>query len=520
MKNKLLISLFAGFLAVSTAVTPAFADEPAYGNSSNDSGWYYDSTSNVQEGDPDGYVYGGGDTTGNFYAEDIEDQYNQSSDSSKNNSSSNSKKNDSSDKKKDDSSSAASAEEEKKEESSEASTEGSSEGSGEGSTEDEAVTEVHGIDNPYEGLEKDEVNTCRVTSSIEMPDGFEYNVHTLIKNNDTEEYYLIHQYAADDHIGHMYMPAGSYTVTEIAVDGDDTNAYPITITSDETFEIEDGSVYSITATFDRFDEINKEVNGEDAGEESTEGSTEDVIDEDSEASDIVPDIMPWREINHEGDGPDITYDGLANAAYNVEIKITHSGQIGEARYTLNINGTKSEEAEVPSTLNLTVPGADNTTIDTGLAVTFPAGEYRIGDTYSFSTLREWQVSTMQTGTGVAYMGGVPSQDGTFVYVVKIDEAGIPGKATYVLSRNNGETWGTETVLPTTGIITDGNVTIHLTNGAYETGDMFYADIVGVGQKDYSMYVIVAIAGVAVIAVGTLGFILVRKKAGKDKYDIV
>lgn len=520
MKNKFLISLFSSVLAVTMAATPVFADNVTYGNNQTGTqdGWYYQDVQNVQEGDPDGYVYGGGDTTGNYYAADIEDQYNQeSSDSGSSQTSSSDKKNDSSSKKEDSSSSAST--EKNEETASETSSEASSETPSEGEGENEA--DVHDENNPYETLEKDSVNTCRVSSTTPMPDGFEYNLTTLIRNDETNEYYNIHQYAAEDHIGHTYVPAGTYTVISITVDGDEMDAYPITLESAETFSLETGETASITSTFDRFNEIDESVNGpsddedEDASSEATEDESISEL-----GSDEVPDIMPWRTVSQNGKGPMISYDGLANDAYNVTITITHSGNVGTAEYTMNCGYGTSEAAPVPSELKITIPQEDGTEFDTGLTVYFPEGDYRIDTVYKFSTMREWQVNEIKNGTGFAYMAGVPDVDSTFVYLVKIVEPGIPGSATYMLSRDNGETFGQETSLPSSGVIEDDYVTIKLTNGTYEEGDIFYADVVGVGKKDYSNYVYLAVAVVAAVIIGGASFVLIKKKAGKDKYDLV
>lgn len=525
MKHKLLLSLFAGVLSLSMIVTPVFAENPVYGGGNTTGNWYAQDIENVEQGDPDGYVYGGGSTTGNFYAEDIEDQYNNSSDNGSSNSSDSSDKKSDSNKKED-------TDEKKEETSSEANSEDTSGGG-------EEETEFHGKDNPYKDLAKDSINSCRISSSIEIPDGFEYNIHTLIENLETEEYYLISQTAADDHTGHIYAPAGSYKVIEIAVDNDEDNDYPITRTTDETFDLETGATYSIEGTFDRYDEINEATNGAstedetadpdgdavDSSEENDDGDGTDITTEDGTViknADIVPDIMPWRVVSQSGKGPMISYDGLATGAYTVNIKITHSGPIGEAKYIMNFGYGTTEEALVPETLKIVAEGKgqDGSDIDTGLTITFPEGEYKIDTVYTFSTLREWQVDKTQQGTGVVYMGGVPEVDASYVYLIKVVEPGALGQATYVMSIDNGETWSNETVTPSNGRLEVNNVTIQMTTGTYETGDLFYADIVGVGKPDYSNIVIAAVVGIALVALGTVSVILIKKKSGKDKYDIV
>lgn len=415
------------------------------------------------------------------------------------------------------------------------------------SAEDEGGTK----DTPYDGLSKDSKNTARVSASAVVPDIYTADTHILFHNAQTEKYYLIRLNKADDFTGHIYVPAGGYIVDEIKADTV-PEKYSFMV-DQQTFNLEDNGVLDLAVRMSNYDEINNE--GTEEG-----GMYEDASESDAEALDtaatevaeytspeggavvgdaaVVPDVLPWRKVTHRGKGnAEISFDGLSNGSFNVQVEITHSGKAGEGRYRLNylIGDDKKaagEEQTIPSDGKLPLRllpemREDGEGDDTGLTISFDTqDQYQIGDIYTFSTETEWKVDAYRTesntsNSGKVYMAGVPAVDKTFDYVIRIVEGGIPGEATYQLSRNGGDSWKNEAVIPADGKIVDSamGVTIWLSGGDYEAGNSYSAELIGHGAKDYSAVVVGSVAAAAAAVLIVIMMILKSRSGGPGRFRL-
>lgn len=487
----------------------------------------------------EGYIYGGGKTTGNYYADEyVEPASESKSDSSVSNSGSDTKS--SKEEKKDTEENKKPADEEKDAEENKKSDTASSEENRKEDSEEAASEETteeeekHGKDNPYEEMQKGNENTCLVSTDLNMPSNFTDRLHVLLHNEDTDNYYLIHMYSAE-YSGHTYLPDGKYTVDEVD-DDDNPGKYTFNVKNDETFSVESGEIHTIVLECAEYEEIasNSDAETTESDEETTESDPEDFIITDAEASDTESteeatesdtesdeeigaeetDVLPWRKVEHNGKGPEISYAGQSNGDYDVTITITHSGAIGEALFTSTVNGKEASEAAVQKNLRLVLNGED-----TGLVVTFPEGEYKIGDTYSFATKKEWKVDEKATGTGKVYIAGVPDADGEYNVVLRVIAGGKLGEATYKLSTDGGKNWQEEKQTESDGVVSDKGTYITMAPGEYAEGDTYSAVVKGQSKKDYSNVILGIILAVFGGIAATVLIILSKKKAGSDKYNL-
>ena len=91
--------------------------------------------------------------------------------------------------------------------------------------------------------------------------------------------------------------------------------------------------------------------------------------------------LPLGPILKVGTGPDITAAGTPTAAAQVSLVITAGGDRNEGQYQLSVDGgdNYAKARTIPFDGAVAVPGL-------GVTIAMPAGEYVLGDTYSFDVL--------------------------------------------------------------------------------------------------------------------------------------
>ena len=389
-------------------------------------------------------------------------------------------------------------------------------------TENETAEKIYGKDAPCEPMAKSNTNTCRVLAMADISGDYQHNLHTLLHNTETGSYYLIHQYINENFTGYTYLPAGNYAVDETSAD-DGNEDLIFSVSGDTEFTLEDGASHTIQITAREATESQAKSTAEastslDDSEFAAQGVSTESPAEENNTDDAV---LPWRKVSQDGRGPSIQYDGLSTGSYDIVLRITHSGPIGEAKYLLYCNGMAQNEQILTDTIRLVIPegGSHGEDLDTGLSITCPEGEYEINTAYSFSTLREWAVSSDATGTGIVYMAGVPEKKETIGCQLRIVESGALGEATYVLSGDGGESWGKETVVPGDGIIEAEDLLIRLAPGDYAADDLYYAEIEGVPKKDYSNTVLLVIILLAAGIFATVFIVLTKRRNGAERFAL-
>lgn len=385
------------------------------------------------------------------------------------------------------------------------------------------------IDNPILDPEKSDTNNSEITAVAEVPDGFEPDVYIQIQNQTTRDVYQITIPNEKSYRGDAWVPAGDYTVLFAGVPEDTTNQFPFDLPNPSYFTAEEDGNKTLTVRLSNYDEVYDMLHSKEPEPEEPDDTSSE---EEKKPSDlvVVPSILPWRTVSKTGGestGSDqiieMSYDPnvLVQDTYSGIIKISHSGGIGTGKFKMSLDGGKSWSKEIGLTSDYTIKIAvDGKPFDTGVHLHFDESEYLIGTTYSFSTLKEWQVQHQGDGTGIVYFGGVPKHD--VAAVIKIVNGGVPGKATYQYSEDGGKTWNDEAVLPQNGTITTDSegLTCRLTNGVYVEGDTYKCQITGVPDKDYTTIILLGVGGTVAVLVGGILFYLNSKKAKADTYQLL
>lgn len=390
----------------------------------------------------------------------------------------------------------------------------------------ETATATSSTDYPIiNSLESDE-NTVMISAVATVPEGFTPDAFVQIQNDETQEVYEVVAYEEDAFTGSAFVPAGSYTVIDSGIVGDANDEFPVEDINPSSFTVDDGAQYTISMTLANYDEVDAALGNTaaDATEVSTDETTESDTTDTSDTATAAEEqgVYPWRVVAG-GNAGDLTYDGMPIDAYDVQIKISHSGKIGTGTFRLTLDGGTSWSPDYDIVKDYEIKTMQNgEAVSTGITLHFNEDvDYKIDTTYSFSTLKEWEVEHQGTGTGVFYAGGVPESAG-YAIVIKFIESGVPGEATYEISTDGGRNYSDETVLPEDGTIDigDSNVSIQYDDGDYVAGDVYRVQIIGVEPVDHTTTIILAVCGViAGIAIIFVAYLLSRK-AKKSDFEIV
>lgn len=153
-----------------------------------------------------------------------------------------------------------------------------------------------------------------------------------------------------------------------------------------------------------------------------------------------------------------------SAVVNIKLKVTIAGAnfaAATARYQYSLDGGLTWSA------NQTPSGTAAELGTSGVSVTWADGSFVANDTWS-----GYSVLGSQQGTCTLAVTGNPADE--YAVVLEILRAGATlaaGTATYRLSLDGGDTWGPETAMPVSGIITPSGTGLTLTF-TYSSGTAF------------------------------------------------
>lgn len=369
----------------------------------------------------------------------------------------------------------------------------------------------------------DEVNTVQISLLCKMPQYFTLGVKMELLNLDTDEMYEIVATNANNYYGKLYVPAGSYTVASVMVDGDITDKYPMEYPED--FTVYDDSNHSIETTLVNYNEIQAEAyerlgldeNGNPKTEEDPDEYEETVYEEDTVTENN--DLLPWRIVTHEGSGEGMaSISGTANGNYDIvaEITTTGVGQTAEYRYSTDGGSTWSDVRIVSSEEISTTDGSDTST---GLKINFNSmDEYVQGDRYLYTSCYEYKTRSDGKMNGSGQIRIASSEiiyDAKYQLRVTITKTGACGKAMFKYNLNG--VISEETLVPTDGTfeIPDTGITVTFwdAGGKFVVGDNWYVEIKGeTGVKDYTPYIV----GAIIIAISIVFAIFTYFTKLKDK----
>ena len=214
---------------------------------------------------------------------------------------------------------------------------------------------------------------CQVNFIAEVPDKFALSCYAQIMNLATGTIYNIPLYASNDYSQRCYVPAGSYTVTDIGVYEDTTMSYPMTVYSntrqtDEDpyeFSVADKETVDVRVTLTEYEEVEQMIQDKIDDVNSRKGMPEEEDKENIIAEDerLIEVNTTW-EVKHTGDGTGLVgvelddKDVKQAQECNVIISISSDGVLGMAKFNYTLDGgvTWSDEKEIPLAGKYDVPG--------------------------------------------------------------------------------------------------------------------------------------------------------------------
>lgn len=370
--------------------------------------------------------------------------------------------------------------------------------------------EGDGVEEIITQTQKSEINNALVSFKAEVPEYFNLGAFVEIQNVEGGEIYRINATAKNEYIGRMYIPDGDYQVINCAIDGDIAQQYPLSKPDD--FSVDNRSNAVLECRMLNFEEVEKEAQ---ARVSAKEGETQATDEPDQEKSDadlfgpISEPVLPWREVSHTGDGYGrVSVSGTSNGVYDFIFEITSTGKpkSGEYKYSSDGGITWTDIAVIPTGAYELVSSV--TGEKTGLKVTFDTSdEFLIYDTYSFSTIHEYQLKEIGTqyGRGKILLtsdGEVENTD--YLPDIKITSTGENGEAEFEYSLNRLDRSDRITI-PLDGIYhipdTVLTITFYDGDGEFVVGDEWAGEIKGITtDKDYTPFVIGAVIVLIIILI--------------------
>ena len=188
-----------------------------------------------------------------------------------------------------------------------------------------------------------EESNCQVTVVTECPKGFGLNTYVVISDSDGVMY-RISLSEENGYRDQIFLASGEYSVVESKVFEDNTGRYPLEQKKgDKTFQVEEGETVELGFRLMNYDEIASQI--ESKGKEDVE--EKEPISEDRYLTAIsgvemngVGELFYSVDTTGSGIG-DLVICGNAKGDYDVVIEIIKSGVIGEARFSLSLDGGES-----------------------------------------------------------------------------------------------------------------------------------------------------------------------------------
>ena len=359
----------------------------------------------------------------------------------------------------------------------------------------------------------DETN-CQVTVVTDCPEGFGLNTYVVISDSDG----MMYRISLSEENGYrdrIFLPSGNYSVVEAGVFEDHTGRYPFEQKKgDRTFQIEDGETVELGFRLVDYDKIAGHIAGAKKGEA---GETIPVME------DRYATAMDGVEINGVGEMfypveafgsgiGELVISGNAKGNYDVVVEVIQPGVIGEARFSLSLDGGE------------TIIGDDVT------AEKFPLKEYGMtlffstasdtdelkeGDVFRASVPETFAVDTARYGEANVVAAGHPA--GEHLVEVTILSSGGRGEAKFTVSMDGGNSISYTDTIPEDGhySLGDGLELLFSDSGQFEKGQVFAAEVKPNG-KTVSMvpvYVLLGTAGAVTLA--GYGFLLSKKERQGD-----
>ena len=366
----------------------------------------------------------------------------------------------------------------------------------------------------HSDTKRSEKTNCQITVSTECPEGFGLNTYVVLSDKDGQMY-RVSLSEENGYKDHIFLPDGEYSVVEAKVYEDNTGRYPFEqIEGEQTFSIEDGDTAGISFRLADYDKIAKTI----VDVEGEKSDKEEVVSEDKYPTLLEGVMMSgigelYYPVEPSGSGiGEMMVSGNAKGDYDLLVTITKAGVIGEARFSLSLDGGESTVGEDVTAEKFLLK-------DFGLTLYFStkhdSDELQEGDAFRAAIPENFAVDTARYDDANIMVIGHPEKDHNIE--INILSSGGRGEAKFTVSMDGGNTVAYTDTIPYDGIfgIEDDLAIAFSDSDGFEKGRT-YASEVKSNAEAVSMVPVYILIGVLIVAIlFGYGYLLSKKEKMTD-----
>ena len=367
--------------------------------------------------------------------------------------------------------------------------------------------------------ERNEETSCQVTVVTECPTGFGLNSYVVLSDNDGQMY-RISLSEENGYRDRIYVKAGEYYLIEAKVYDDNTGRYPFErISGEEQFTVEMDDAVKLRFRLRDYDEIEDVISLE-TGDEDVSAAEEYV--QEARFATALDGIAissggeQYYPVESSGSGiGSMAISGNAKGNYDLQVRIIKSGVIGEARFSLSLDGGKSLVGDDVTAESFELR-------DYGLVLYFSTAndsdELKEGDVFTAKIPETFPMTAAKYGEANVVLAGSP--EGDYDLLLTVLSSGERGEAKFTVSLDAGNnTYVTDTI-PADGIyeLPDGMRLCFSDSDGFMKGSEYSAEVRS-NIKSVSMIPLYVLA-VAVFGAGVWFYLfLLSKRERATEYVI-
>ena len=356
--------------------------------------------------------------------------------------------------------------------------------------------------------------SCQVSVKAECPEGFGLNAYVVISDEEGKMYRvsLSEENGYEDHV---FLRDGHYNVVEAKVYNDNTGRYPFEqVGGAQDFDITNGETANLHFRLRDYEKIDSVI---------ADGRGKRKVEDEFSSENRYRTAIKGVEINAIGEllyrveksGSDIgelKISGNARGDYDVVVSIIKTGVIGEARFSLSLDGGD------------TIVGDDVTAEkfplkDYGLVLYFSTDndgdELQEGDVFCATIPETFMTDSARYGEDNVIIAGHPKKDHAFE--VNVLSPGGRSESKFTVSMDGGNSIAYTDTMPRDGRyeVGDGLVILFSDSSGFEKGQVFTAEV----KSNYdrvSMVPVYVLAGIiSVVGMAFYGFLVSKKERLAD-----
>lgn len=391
------------------------------------------------------------------------------------------------------------------------------------STIGDEITAIDSIKTSYS-----EESPCQLTGYFIIPDGFGLSAYVEVMGEDGTTYKI----TATDENSYSeiaYVPYGKYIVTNYGIVDDVANKYPMTLTSEEEFELsKDNDFKTIKLKLDSFNEVSQEIatqKGEGvvaeqlpADEMELEKKKEDVLKIGEEIvfptffKNVFCDTMGtmYYKTENTSKNGDLYITGNAVNDYNIHIEIIEPGVLEESQFSISLDGGQSFIGTDFVSEECSVNG-------TGLKFHFSLEEGKIfekGETFNCKIVNS-QVVTGNTEEANVIASGLSNVEKK--YKINFLTEGKCGTAKFEIIKDDIKSQKKIAVIPEDGLYKYDGMTFYFSDGEYTTNTSFSVTCREFKSGEINYTPIIVLGGILLVLGVIIYLFLSSKKENENEY---